>query len=280
MSPSPDANADQITYWNESAGQTWVELRDELDRQIEHLGLRAIDALAPMAGERLLDVGCGCGQTTLALAERVGASGTVLGVDISRPMLEVARDRAVGLPQARFEEADAQTHRFAAGAFDGVFSRFGVMFFEDPGAAFENLRAALKPDGRLAFVCWRAPAENLWMTTPLMAALRHLPPPPPTEPGAPGPFAFADAEYTRRILVGAGFSQVSIQAHDASMGGNSLEDSLKLSLRIGPLGALLRENPAARPLVVDDVRAALEPHLQDGRIFLPSASWIVTARNR
>lgn len=274
------ANTDQIAYWNAAAGQTWVALNDELDRQLAPLGEAAISILAPTSGERILDIGCGCGQTTLALADRVGAGGAIVGVDISAPMLAVARRRAgkAAAQQASFLEADAQTYPFETAHFDAAFSRFGVMFFADPPAAFGNLRKALKPGGRLAFVCWRGAAENRWMTVPLAAVAGQFPPPAPPEPGAPGPFAFADPERVRTILSQAGFSEIQIRPHDAMI-GNDFEAAVTTALRIGPLGALLRDNPQAGPGVVEAVRQALAAHTVDGRVALASAAWMVSARN-
>jgi SAM-dependent methyltransferase len=274
------ANADQITYWNASAGETWAALQDQLDHQIEPLGARAMDALAPAPGERVIDIGCGCGQTTMALAARVGPGGAVLGVDISRPMLEVARRRvaAQGLAQVTLTEADAQTHAFAPGAFDAVFSRFGVMFFADPTAAFANIRGALRPGGRLGFVCWRPFADNPWMMTPMTAALQHLPPlPPPPDPFAPGPFAFADADRLRGILSDAGFEGVRIEPLDALIGAPTLDQAVDVALKVGPLGALLRDQPDKAGLVVDAIRAALAPYVTPDGVRLPSATWIVRA---
>src|SRR5881628_2723223 len=154
------------------------------------------------AGERVIDIGCGCGDTTIALARRVGPAGLVLGIDVSAPMLARAADaaREAGVAHVRFEHADAQTHRFPAQAFDVLYSRFGVMFFSDPAAAFGNLRTALRPGGRLGFVCWQAVPENPWIAVPLEAAAQHMALPPPPAPGAPGPFSFADPERVRRIL--------------------------------------------------------------------------------
>jgi SAM-dependent methyltransferase len=278
---SEPANTDQITYWNDAPGKTWADLQDVLDVQLEPMGAAVLAALAVRSGERVIDVGCGCGQTTLALAEAVGPTGLALGVDISEPMLAVARERAAGRPQARFQNADAQTHAFDAGSFDALHSRFGVMFFDDPTAAFANLRRALKPDGRLAFLCWRTPAENPIMTAPMAAAQKHLPPPQPMTPGAPGPFAFAEPERVRAILAGAGFADIAIAPQDMPAGGNTVEETLEVSLRIGPLGRLLRENPQAdREAAVADVRAAIANHQRpDGRVFMDSACWVVTARN-
>ena len=184
MAESP--NTAQVDYWNAVAGETWVTYQAQLDRQIQPLGAEALRVLEPAPGERVIDIGCGCGQTTLALAERVGAAGAATGVDISRPMLEVARQRPVpaGAAAPRFVEADAQAADLGRGAHDAAFSRFGVMFFADPAAAFANIRAALKPGGRMVFVCWRPLAENLWMRLPLEAAQPLLPPMPPADPAA------------------------------------------------------------------------------------------------
>ena len=279
MTDAAAANTDQIAFWNEAAGQTWADLQDLLDVQLEPLGRAVLAALAVQPGERVIDVGCGCGQTTLALGEQTGPSGRALGVDISEPMLAIARRRAAGAPQVRFLNADAQTQAFDPARFDAIHSRFGVMFFEDPTAAFANLRGALRPGGRLAFLCWRTPAENPVMALPMQAAASFVPPPEPPTPGAPGPFAFADPERVRAILGGAGFGDIGVQAQDMPAGGNSLEDTVSLSLRVGPLGRQLREHPQNRDLAVAAIRAALSEHVTDGRVFLPSATWIVTARN-
>lgn len=271
-------NAQQVAYWNEAAGPTWAGLQSPLDRQLAPLGRAAMAALAPQAGERILDIGCGAGDTSVQLAQAVGPSGAVMGADISRPMLEVARRRATGIDNLSFIEADAQTHAFDAGSFDGVFSRFGVMFFADPPAAFANIRKALKPGGRLAFVCWRRPDENPIMTLPMMAALAHVPPPTPPEPGAPGPFAFADPERVRAVLGAGGFVDVTVTPHNEKVGAGDLDTMVGLSLKIGPLGALLREYPEKRDTVIASVREALAAHEGPDGVKLDSATWIVTAR--
>lgn len=269
-------NAQQVAYWNDAAGPTWAELSGPLDRQLAPLGRRAMAELDLGPGQRVLDVGCGAGETTLELA----ATGAhAVGVDISRPLLEVARARSGGRGEIRFFEADAQTYPFEPASFDAVFSRFGVMFFADPAAAFANIRRAMKPGGRLAFVCWRAPAENPIMSLPMMAALPHVgAPPSPPEPGAPGPFAFADPQRVRGILSTAGFADVAVTPHDEPIGSGDRETTLGLALRIGPLGALLRENPDRRDAVVGAVRAALAPYDGPDGVKLDSATWIVTAR--
>lgn len=277
-----DSNADQIAYWNDSAGDTWARMQAALDRQLEPLGLRAMEALAPTAGERVIDIGCGCGQTTLQLAERVGTAGQATGFDISQPMLAVARQRGAeaGARQASFVEADAQIHAFEADSVDAVFSRFGVMFFADEAAAFANLRKALRPGGRLAFICWRSMVENPWMTLPLQAGLTLLPSPEPGDPLAPGPFALADPDRIRAILREAGFTDVDIVPYDRKIGCGDLDQTVNLALRVGPLGRLRAEHPESRDAVADAVREMLKAYVtQNGEVLLDSATWIVTARN-
>jgi SAM-dependent methyltransferase len=275
---SERSNAAQVDYWNDAPGRTWAQMQAPLDRQLEPLGRRAMEALAPRAGERVLDIGCGSGATTVMLAEAVAPGGEAVGCDISRPMLEVARGRTQGMAGIRFLEADAQTEPFAPASFDAALSRFGVMFFEDPTAAFTNIGRALKPGGRLAFVCWRTPFENPFMVLPMMAAPQHLPPSEPPDPTAPGPFAFADPDRVRRILADSGFEAIQILKHDQKIGSGDLEMTLDLALRIGPLGRALRENPDSREAVVGSVREALAAHAGPDGVKLDSAAWIVSAR--
>jgi SAM-dependent methyltransferase len=272
-------NAAQIDYWNAQAGETWARFQAQLDRQIEPLGLEAMRVLAPRAGERILDIGCGCGQTTMTLADRVGGQGGVVGVDVSRPMLEVARVRPLpaGAAPPDFREADAQSADLGHATFDAAFSRFGVMFFSDPAAAFINIRAALKPSGRLAFVCWRPYANNPWMRVPMEAAEALLGPPPLADPTAPGPFAFADADRVRTILGAAGFSAIAIDPYDARIGGGDIEETVSLTFRVGPLGRALAENRDKVPAVADAVREAIRPYETPQGVLMPAAVWIVRA---
>jgi SAM-dependent methyltransferase len=274
------ANAAQIDYWNAAAGQTWAQFQVQMDRVIEPFGHEGMNALAPREGERVLDIGCGCGQTTLELAARVGSSGAVTGVDISAPMLEVARRRTTqsGAAQPDFRQIDAQTGALGDHVFDAVFSRFGVMFFSDPAAAFANIRNAVKPNGRLAFVCWRPFAENHWMRIPMEAGLPFLPPLPPADPTAPGPFAFADPDRVRMILADGGFKAVRIDPFDGAFGGPTIDQVLDLTLRMGPLGAALREHPARASDVAEAVRRALSRYETPSGVFMPAAIWVVRAQ--
>lgn len=277
-----DANREQSRYWNEQAGPKWAAMQRQLDAQLEPLGAAAIDALDLRAGERVLDVGCGAGATALALAERV-RPGEVVGVDISAPLLALARERAAGVADLRFALADAQTAVFAGPPFDVVFSRFGVMFFADPVAAFVNLRAALRPGGRLGFVCWRPMRDNAWIMAPLTAAMPHLPAPlEPPLPDAPGPFAFADGARTRGILERAGFVAVDVAPYDCELTlgtGSSLDDAVETALQIGPLGrALSAAGDDLCETIRGVVREALARHEGPRGVTLSAAAWLVRAR--
>lgn len=270
----------QAEYWNEQAGPVWVDLNQVLDAQVEPLGAPAMAMLALKAGETVLDIGCGCGQTSWQLAQAVGSEGAVEAVDLSAPMLAVARARTpiAGAARPRFRQADAETDALGAG-FDAAFSRFGVMFFPRPAAAFANIRRAVKPGGRLAFVCWRSVAENPMMRAPAEAAAPFLPSSPPTDPHEPGPFAFADGERTRRLLAEAGWADVAVRPADIPVGGQPLEGATDLALRIGPLGAAVRRDPALAEKVRPAVRAGLEGYVASGKVWFPAAVWMVSARN-
>ena len=269
----------QREHWNGEAGQRWAEQWRKIDASLASIAEAVLALAAPRAGERALDVGCGCGATTFSLADRLAPGGSVEGVDISAPMLAVARERAAGRDDVRFTEADAGTQRFAS-PFDLVFSRFGVMFFEDPVAAFANLRGALAPGGRVAFVCWRAFPLNRWAYEPLQAGLALLPPPTESDPHAPGPFAFADGERLRGILTAAGFADVRVTAHDDVMLlGSTPEAAAAHVLQIGPLARAAADvSPETRARIADLVVPVLARHAGPRGIAAPAAVWLVEAR--
>ena len=279
-------NAEQITYWNEIAAPKWLALYDLIDAQIAPLGRRAVDAAALRAGERALDVGCGCGQSTFEIAQRVGPSGTVLGIDISAPMLERARAGAAAraLRHVEFANADAQTHQLPAAGFDACCSRFGVMFFSDPIAAFTNLHGAVRPGGRLSFVCWQRLQDNPWMFVPLGAAAQHIALPTPPAPNAPGPFAFADAARVRDILTRAGFVEVALEPVQEMLlicGGAGVDTVADYLLQMGPAAAAIRQadlDDASRTRIAGAVRDALGPFVTAAGVRMAGAAWIVTAR--
>ena len=280
-------NAQQITYWNETAGPKWVAMQAILDAQIEPLGRRAMDRARIVAGERVLDVGCGCGQTSLELARRVGPSGAVTSVDVSAPMLDQARRNAAaaGVSNVTFRLGDAQTEHFGAPSHDLLFSRFGVMFFADPAAAFANMRRALRPTGRLAFVCWQSVFENPWMLVPLQVVSQHTTLPAPPGPGAPGPFAFSDPDRVRDILATAGFREIAIDdvREELLVGeGRDLDAVVDFVLQLGPVSAAMRESnlTAGSPqcaALVHGIREALAEYQTLGGVRMASATWIVTA---
>ena len=272
------ANEDQIKFWNEKAGQNWTILQARMDANMAAIGDAVLAFAQAKPGIAVLDVGCGTGFTSLALA-RAGAK--VTGVDISKPMLGLARERAAkaGL-DISFVEADASIYSFAP-EFDLIFSRFGVMFFDAPAAAFANMRTALKPGGRIAFVCWRTPPENPWASAPLLAAKPFLPEQPPPDPLAPGPFTFADAKRVEDILSRGGFSDIRIEKLDTVM---TLGDDLGLAasqmLQIGPLSRAVGDvDDATRAAIARAVHGALAKFVRpDGEIAPAAACWLVAAK--
>ncbi len=282
--PAPADNADQRAFWNGAAGERWATLQARIDAAFAPVTAAALAVAAPAAGTGVLDVGCGAGASVLALAEAVGPSGRVLGVDVSRPLLEVAERRAAqaGLVQARFLLADAATHAFAPGGVELVFSRFGVMFFADPAGAFRNIQTALRTGGRLAFVCWQPLAANPWVRVPL-EALRPLLPSPeaPADPLAPGPFAFADPDRVRAILEDAGFGDIAVEPHRTTLrlsGPADRATAVDFVGQVGPVSRAVTEaGPDARPALVAALDEALVPYDGPEGVELGGAVWLVSA---
>ena len=260
-------------------------MQDRTDALIEPLGRIAIERLGVGAGARVLDVGCGCGQTLLQLAERVGPSGHVLGVDISPPMLARARERVAGRPTIALALGDAQTYAFAPGAFDALYSRFGVMFFDDPRAAFRNLRAAVRSGGRLSFVCWQDLAKNPWAARPLEAVMRLLPEsamPDILRAGRPGPFFMSDPARVRAILGAAGWKDVSLEAVEMPLhvgGAATLDEAVAYSLQIGSAARAMDGAPEALKTALEAaLREALAPFSSARGVFMDGAAFVVRAR--
>ncbi|AGS24176.1 class I SAM-dependent methyltransferase [Rhizobium etli] len=282
-----EKNIYQVADWNGQSGERWVAYQARLDAMLAVFGQAAIEAAAPAMGERVLDVGCGAGASSLDLAVRVGPGGHVLGVDISEPLIGRARALAPQDTPALFQVADASSIELPEGAFDILFSRFGVMFFDDPTAAFAHMRRALKPGGRVAFVCWRGMAENDWVCLPMGAIKGIVPPTAPPDPEAPGPFSFGDRGRVARILTAAGFPDITIEPFDASIplgeGGTrdaAIDDALEMTLEVGPLSRALADQPddvRARASVA--VRAAFADRPGERSVMIDGAAWIVTARN-
>jgi SAM-dependent methyltransferase len=274
---SAEHAADQAAFWNGPGGKMWLASYDRIQRSVAPFGKAALAAAKAQPGERVLDVGCGTGTTTAELARAVGHKGRVLGVDISETLIGAARQHP--LDNASFEVHDAASYPFDAAAFDLVFSRFGVMFFGDPVAAFKNLRRALRPTGRLVFVCWRTPMENPWGLVPMRAAAPHLPPMARPGPEDPGQYAFGDRARVERILKEAGFGAPTFRAlDDQILMGKTIPDVLD---NLGKFGQLARLFADSTPEQVAKAKAAigeaLKPHAGPEGVQLAGACWLVSA---
>jgi SAM-dependent methyltransferase len=280
----PADNSEQIAEWNGALGQRWVAMQQDIDRIVVPFGDAALKAAAPQPGERVIDIGCGCGDTSIEIARMVGASGSVLGIDVSQPMLEVARSRAAlaNCAHLAFRDGDASEARLPANN-DLLFSRFGVMFFSQPSPAFSHLRKSLRTGGRCTFVCWRAPRDNAWAMTPLSAARKAMGVTPPApDPDAPGPFAFADEERLRTVLSTAGFRDIAVQRFDAAIFlGATPRSAAESAVQIGPVSRLVREVGVEHlPIIVDAVERTLAPLAAPaGHVSLSGSTWIVSAAN-
>lgn len=274
-------NAPQIEYWNGPAGDKWARLADGQDIMLDALGTAAMDACDIQAGHAVLDTGCGSGSTTIEIARRVGAGGRVLGIDISAPMLDVGRARleALGIDGVTFDNRDVATYPFEVGTFDRVFSRFGVMFFIDPIAAFSNIRAGMKSGGRLTFVCWQALNGNPWFEVPLKIALQYLPAPAPAGAEEPGPMAFADPDRVRRILTGAGFGDIELESLETTLPlGVDVPAAVEKLLQFGPAARLLEDAPEdIKARVAGDLGDALVEFQTGDGVRMGCATWIVSA---
>ncbi len=277
MKTQAELAAEQAAYWNGPGGEGWLASYGRIERSVADIGTAALSAATAQPGEHVVDIGCGTGGTTAALAHAVGLTGHVLGVDISETLIGAAR--AHRLDNATFVVGDAATHPFKAGTYDLVFSRFGVMFFADPVAAFRNIRHALKPAGRLVFVAWRTPQENPWATVPLRAAQPFLPPLPRPGPEDPGQFAFGERARVERILGAAGFAAPRIEPIDRQIWmGDSVADIVAGAGRFGPLArAFAGAEPAAIDKAKEAIAATLAPHEGRDGVRLPGACWLVRA---
>jgi ubiquinone/menaquinone biosynthesis C-methylase UbiE len=276
-------NVAQAEYWNANAGQKWTEHQEHQDQVLRPVSDRLIAAAKPKQGQRVIDVGCGCGATTIQFAERVGPSGAVLGLDVSAPMLARARERAPQNLPITFGLADATVHDVTSHAADLVVSRFGIMFFADPAKSFANLRTGLKPGGRLAFACWREPKHNPWLILPLREAAKHAPPLPETNPEDPGPFAFASEARVRRILSEAGFADIDLEPQDLALdiaAGRGLDTAVRAAMTIGPTSRILDgQSDAVHAAATADIRKALAAQARGDSVPLGAAIWMVTATN-
>ncbi len=269
---------EQTALWNGAGGRAWVELSDVLDRILEPFANLLVDTLTAETNRRVLDVGCGTGATTVATARRLAGKGSAIGVDISEQMITAARARAEReSSRATFWLGNAQTYPFEPGSFDTILSRFGVMFFEDPIVAFENLRRAIERGGTLRFIAWRGAAENPFMTTAERAGAHLLPNLQARPPCGPGQFSFADRDRLQRILGASGWAQLEIEPLDVTC--TMAETDLVPYLTLGPVGRALGEvDDATRARVVEAIRPAFEEYVHGQEVRFLTATWMVAAR--
>ncbi len=281
MTPAQTFNEYQRERWNGADGEYWRTNQDRMDRTLDPVNGPLFEFAAPRPGSTVIDVGCGCGTTTIRLADVVGPSGKVIGIDISEPMIELAKERSRELANLSFLLGDAAGLSLDGTGAELMISRFGVMFFGDPAAAFANIRRALAPGGRLRFACWRPIQENPWLQVPLHAVYEHVPRLPKPEPEEPGPFAFADTERVQRILTAAGFRGVSLTPLDVPMdvaAGGNLDDAVFQSAAMGPTKRALADQPdAIRAAALESIRRALSPYASTSGVTLPGAVWLVAA---
>jgi SAM-dependent methyltransferase len=273
-------NEDQANAWDGTEGETWAADQDRYDAGVGVYNEHLLDAANISTNERVLDIGCGCGQSTRSAA-RLAASGSAVGVDLSSQMLARARDRAreEGVENVTFEQADAQVHPFAPGEFDVAISRFGAMFFGDPVAAFRNIGSGLRADARIALVAWQPLAENEWLSAirATLAMGRQLPEPPI---GMPGPFGLADPDAVRSILDGAGYVDIGVEGiQEPFYAGADADDAFDFVGRIGPVRGLLEDlDEAAEAQALEQLRAAIAEHETADGVLFGSSAWLVTAR--
>ena len=277
------ANTEQAEFWSQIA-PTWIEMQDRMEETGGLPGRLAMDGLDLRPGQRVIDLGCGAGRTTLELASRVGPGGEAVGVDISALMLAQARadPRGAARPNASYIEGDAQVHPFEPGSFDAVISRFGLMFFADSVAAFANLHGAARLGGRLAFVCWQPMMANQWLLVPGAALAEHVPLPDLGSPDAPGMFALADPERVRGILADAGWRDIEMTSAHTSIligGGGTIDDAVEF-VRTGSMARtmLADKDPGTQARALSAVRAALAPYLDADGVRLDAAVWLVRAQ--
>jgi SAM-dependent methyltransferase len=281
MADPDQINADMLAFWNGQGGHIWVARQAHTDATLTPVTEALLAFSAPRAGERVLDIGCGCGAPTLDFAHAVGPAGRVAALDISGPMLAEgeARAKAAGIANVEWRQADPATAELDE--YDLLTSAFGTMFFGDPVAAFAHMRGAANPGARMALVCWRPLVENPWMEVPMNAVARHVPPRPKPTPHAPGMFAFADPERVSEVLTASGWAPPRFEKLDADLdiaAGRGLEEAVIQSTQIGAVNSWLRNQPAeVVSAAVASLREALAPYVDGASVRLPAAMWLVSS---
>jgi SAM-dependent methyltransferase len=281
MARPEEINTDMLAFWNGLGGHIWVERQAHTDTTLAYVTEALLDFAAPVVGERVLDVGCGCGAPSLEFARAVGPSGSVVAMDISGPMLAEgdARAKAAGVANVEWRQDDPATATL--GEYDLLTSTFGNMFFGNPVGAFANMRRAASPGARMVFVCWRSLAENPWMEVPMTAVARHLPPRPKSVPHAPGMFAFTDPERVSEVLTKSGWATPRIERLDTDLdiaAGRGLDEAVIQSTQIGAVNSWLRNQSEEVVLAATaSLREVLKPYLDNASVRLPGAMWLVSS---
>ncbi len=279
-----EVNKNQKDFWSGKGGDIWVERQNAMDTMLSPLGEAALNKLNFNEEENVLDIGCGCGHTTLNIAKRIGPSGNVTGLDISEPMLKRAKESAVemSITNTSFKCVDVQTEDLGDQIYSSAFSRFGVMFFEDSVAAFKNINKSLISGGYLSFVCWQSPAVNPWQSLFIQEVKKFLDLPSPP-PRSPGPFAFMESEYVSSILEESKFQDIKIEGHETEVNmfsGRSLSDSVKDYISINPVVTQMLKESSENQIaeIVNSGIEAFSPYYSEKGLIFPSATWLVTAR--
>ena len=269
------------SYWNEDGGRKWSENIDIVESMIAPISDRLIEKISASEGDKVLDIGCGGGITSIKLANLVGATGTVIGIDVSETILNIARSRGAGINNLQFIHRDAASARLGDNKFDIITSRFGVMFFDNPVLAFKNLHAALKPTGRMVFLCWRKIQENPSMAEPARIALEVLSPPAATDipdPTAPGPFSLSNPAHLTTILQASGFNNIELQEVDASLPMGNIDEAIAYSMKMGPASQIIKSATGQKKeKVAAAIRKTFRKYTAHNRVKVPSATWIVSA---
>ena len=281
-----DANEDQKDFWSGKGGDIWVQRQNSMDTMLNPLGEAALLKLKLDEKAYVLDIGCGCGSTTFSIAKQIRPNGKVSGLDISKPMLQRARESAeeLSIENASFQCVDVQSGDIGANTYTAAFSRFGVMFFEDSVAAFRNINKSLQPGASLCFVCWQSPSQNPWQSLFVQEVKKFidLPSPPPR---SPGPFAFMEYDYVSSILEESNFESIEIEEHKAEVNmftGRSLSDSVKDYTSINPVvsGMLKESTDELKEKILNSVIEAFFPYFSEKGLIFPSSTWLVSANKK
>ena len=276
-------NQEQKEFWNEKKGEIWVSLESKIDKMLGPLGDQAIKILKPKVGEKIIDIGCGTGSTSQTLSKLVGESGIITGIDISKPILNFAHKQKENkkIKNINFIQADAQNHQFSDLNYDAVFSRFGIMFFEDPISAFKNIKKSLSCNGRLAFVCWSKREDNDWINLSSNVASQFLELPPKANPKEPGPFAFEDYFYIEEILTKSGWKNIKIKAYKQNIViGKTLDYAADFLSRMGPMSVPFENaNEQTKEKVISALKECYSKYFTAKGVEFHFSSWIVSALN-